>query len=171
MFPDTFVAGAAHLNRYKLTKMTRIILSLLTTLVLCSCYQTENGLVVGLPEYEERNLEVTRADLEILLKADALLKDETVWSKDSARVCPDTAKKNLLCALEQASLEVNGKYIHRQPALQEVRFVIDDNYKNRWTVHRLEDFNSHPDTSFGDVKTVLAKAIESVRGRLRRTSQ
>lgn len=60
-----------------------------------------------------------------------------------------------------------GKYIHRQAALQEIRFVIDDYYKGRWKVHRLADFNSHPDTTFEDINIVIAKAMEKIRGKLR----
>ena len=99
------------------------------------------------------------------------MKDESVWRKDAVRICDESVKLSLYCALEKASIEMNGKYIHRQPALQEVRFVIDDNYKNRWKVHRLADFNAHPDTSFSDVKFVIAKAIKTVKGKLRITSQ
>ena len=65
-------------------------------------------------------------------------------------------------ALETASIVVMGEYVHRQPALQEVRFAIDDNYKDRWDKHRLVDFNSHSDTSFADIKYVLNVAISNV---------
>jgi hypothetical protein len=60
--------------------------------------------------------------------------------------------------------------MHRQPALQEIRFVIEDNYKNRWSVHRLADFNAHPDTTFNDVKLVIAKAVGTVKSKLRITT-
>jgi hypothetical protein len=140
---------------------------MVTTLVLASCYQTENGLVFGLPDYEKRDIKVTQVDLDILLKADALLKDETVWRKEATGARDDSGELTLLGALEQASIEVNGTYIHRQPALQEVRFAIDDIFKDRWKIHRLEDFNSHPNTSFADVKTVIAKAIGTIKNKLR----
>jgi hypothetical protein len=137
---------------------------------LFGCYQTENGVVFGLPSYEEKNIEVSQIDLDILLTADALLKDETVWRKDAVRLCRESSDLNLYCALEKASIEVTGKYVHRQPAIQEIRFAIDDSYKDRWSVHRLADFNAHPDTSFNDVKLVIDKAIGMVKSKLRITT-
>jgi hypothetical protein len=150
--------------------MMRVLLFTVLVLALSGCYKTENGLVFGKPAYEERNIEVSKIDLDILLKADALLKDETFWKKDAALVCSESSKLNLYCALEKASVEVTGKYVHRQPALQEVRFVVDDYYRNRWSSHRLADFNAHPDTSFKDVKQVIAKATEAVKNKLRITT-
>jgi hypothetical protein len=47
--------------------------------------------------------------------------------------------------------------------LQEVRFSIDDNYKNRWSTHRLIDFNANKDTRFEDIKSVLNMAISNVK--------
>ena len=61
---------------------------------------------------------------------------------------------------------VDGQYIHRRPALQEVRFTIDDNYKDRWKVHRLADFNSHPNTTYTDVVKVLDVTIYRVKQKL-----
>jgi len=137
---------------------------------LSGCYQTENGLVLGRPAYEDQNINVSLVDLKILRKADALLKDEAAWRKDAVRVCTESATLNLYCALERASIEVTGTYEHRRPALQEVRFVIDDRYKHRWRVHRLADFNAHPDTTFRDLKWVIAVAIENVSRKLRLTT-
>jgi len=134
------------------------------------CYQTENGLVLGKPAYEERSIKVSQVDLDILLKTNELLKNETYWKKDTARECAEPTKLSLYCALERASIAVTGKHEHRQAALQEVRFVIDDHYRNRWSVHRLADFNAHPDTTFKDVSYVIATAIETVKHKLRRTS-
>jgi len=148
-----------------------IAVAAVSIFLLPGCYQTENGLVFGLPDYEKRDVKVTAVDLEILLKADALLKDESVWKSDADRICNDPIKLSLYCALKKASVEVSGEYIHRQPALQEVRFVIRDDYRNRWKVHRLADFNANPATSFDDVKSVIAKAIEIVKGKLRVAGQ
>ena len=150
--------------------MRHIAFFAVLAVALSGCYQTENGLVFGKPAYEEKNIEVSQLDLDILRKADALLNNESVWRKDAVRVCPESATLNLYCALERASIEVTGKYEHRRAALQEVRFVIDDNYKHRWSVHRLADFNAHPDTTFKDVKLVIAAAIENVNRKMRITS-
>lgn len=148
--------------------LKRGMLAVLSGMMLAACYQTENGLVWGLPDYEKRDIRVTQSDLDILLKVDALLPEEAAWSREGGRSCQNRAKLNLLCALEQATVTVTGAYHHRQPALQMVRFVIDDHYRDRWKVHRLEDFNVHPDTSFRDVKNVLAQATRMVKTRLGR---
>lgn len=129
-------------------------------------YKTENGIVLGLPDYEKRDLRVSQADLDILTRADALLSDESGWRKEPVPHCSESKQLDLYCALEQASVEVTGNYVHRQPALQEVRFSIDDRYRQRWTKHRLFDFNANPETTFKDVKSVLAQAITTVEGKL-----
>lgn len=129
-------------------------------------YKTENGLVFGLPDYEKRDIRVSQVDLDILVKADELLPNESVWRKERVSDCSLSIKLDLYCALEKASVDVVGKYAHRQPALQEVRFVIDDNYKDRWKEHRLLDFNSHKNTRFSDIKSVLNIAISTIRWKL-----
>ncbi len=131
--------------------------------ILVGCTTTENGLMFGVPDYEKRDIFVSQIDLDILNKANQLLSDERVWKKEHPSDCSKTEKLDLLCALEKASIDVMGKYIHRQPALQEVRFAVDDNYKRRWSKHRLIDFNSNKDTGFNDVKSVLEMAISTVK--------
>jgi hypothetical protein len=135
-------------------------------LLLSGCYQTENGIVFGKPEYEKRSIAVTVVDLKILQVADDLLSDEDGWSKDSETDCYIQEKNSLFCALEKASIEVNGQYIHRKAALQEVRFAIDDYYPSYWRQHRLADFNSNPQTRFSDIKRVIAVAINNVKRKL-----
>jgi len=149
--------------------MKRLILAGILTGLVSACAQTENGLVFGLPDYEKRNIEVSQVDLDILVKADEILHDKGSWRKDPVRICGVSKQVNLYCALEKASIEVMGSYIHRQAALQEVRFVIDDHYRDRWNKHRLADFNAHPDTTFEDVKSVVKKAIDTVKGKLRKS--
>lgn len=134
--------------------------------MLGGCTKTENGLVFGIPDYEKRDIRVSQVDLDILNKAHQLLSNERVWVKEHPSDCTKTEKLDLFCALENASIDVMGKYIHRQPALQEVRFAIDDNYKSRWRKHRLIDFNSNKDTSFDDVKLVLEMAISKVKMKI-----
>ena len=51
-------------------------------------------------------------------------------------------------------------------ALQEVRFAIEDVTGGREFEHRLMDFNNLPETTFEDVKEVLAVARRRVAARL-----
>ncbi len=125
----------------------------------------------GAPDYEKRDIEVSQVDLDILLRANELLSDEAEWTKDPIRDCQEFTKLSLYCTLVRASVEIAGDYVHRKPALQEVRFVIDDYYKSRWNAHRLADFNAHPDTSFEDIKSVISMAIDAVSLKLGITSE
>lgn len=151
-------------------------------LLLGSCSMTENGLVLGTPDYEQRDIEVNELDLAILKKADALLSSDNHWSNDASVNCQDkpqpgmigfvdghdvmATRWSLYCALQLASVEIIGSYMHRLPALQEVRFTIADNYPMRWNVHRLVDFNANPNTTFSDVKNVLYITIARVKQKL-----
>jgi len=144
----------------------RILFLMYIALFLSACTQTENGLVFGTPDYEKRSIDVSQTDLKILLKTKELLDGGRAWRKGWESGCSDVKKYNLYCALEKASITVMGEYVHRQAALQEVRFAIDDDYRARWSKHRLVDFNSHSDTAFKDVQAVLARALERVEGKL-----
>ena len=152
----------------KIIYVTAVLLLLVSFLIfgVIGVYKTENGIVLGLPDYENRDIHVSQVDLDVLTKADALLSSESRWRKERVSSCSQPEKLDLYRALEKASVEVMGKYIHRQPALQEVRFSIDDHYRERWKKHRLIDFNSNNDTSFRDVKIVLAQAIATVSRKL-----
>jgi hypothetical protein len=145
---------------------------LLTVLVILAyaggyrLYKTENGLVFGIPDYEKRDIHVSQVDLDILIEANELLPNKSAWRRGHVPDCSQSKKLDLYCALETSSIVVMGEYVHRQPALQEVRFAIDGNYKDRWDKHRLVDFNSHSDTSFADIKHVLNVAISTVRWKI-----
>jgi hypothetical protein len=85
--------------------------------------------------------------------------------------------RHLFCALQKADRETLGEYDHRNIALQEVRFAIQDATRDRRTEiviralrqsslpHRLMDFNNPPETRFEDVKQVLRVAAERVGAR------
>ena len=121
------------------------------------------------PALERRDQPVTDDDLRILLKADELLRDESVWNRNDDRVCDDdeaTGKRSLFCALQRACIDVLGKYDHRRVALQEVRFAVEEATRGRDFEHRLKDFNNLPETQFVDVKRVLEVATNRVRSRL-----
>lgn len=128
---------------------------------------------------ESREQPVTEADLRILQRADALLKDPASWNRHDDRVCGDdeaTGKRSLFCALQKADTEVLGAYEHRNVALQEVRFAVEDATRDRGMMfdalrhfrlpHRLMDFNNLPDTRLEDIHNVLRVATTRVAARL-----
>jgi hypothetical protein len=62
------------------------------------------------------------------MRADELLRDESVWNRDDDRQCDDdesTGKRSLFCALRKACVDALGVYDHRRVALQEVRFAVE----------------------------------------------
>ena len=119
------------------------------------------------PAYEERGQPVSIEDLEILDRADQLLANETIWNRNDTRECPSGASTlSLYCALYAACTEVLGTYDHRRVAIQEVRFGIESVSGGREFEHRLMDFNNLPETTFSDVKKVLALARANVATRL-----
>ena len=89
--------------------------------------------------HERRNQPVTVEDLRILEKADAYLKDESSWNRKDDRQCDDdkaSGKWSLSCALDVACIEVLGRYDHTRGALQEVRFVVEEEPKPSGAVSR-----------------------------------
>jgi hypothetical protein len=153
--------GMTHLTRRAARRL------LLPCLAFCFGACASGGPASRRPDYEQRNRPVTREDLLILERADALLGDETKWNRHDTRDCPpQAAQLSLFCALQAASIEVLGSYDHRRTALQEVRFAIEDFTHGREFEHRMMDFNNLPETGFGDVKQVLATARQRVAARL-----
>ena len=137
------------------------------------------GWIVQPRRVESREQPVTEADLRVLQRADALLKDPASWNRHDDRVCSDdeaTGKRSLFCALQKADTEVLGTYEHRNVALQEVRFAVEDATRDRQMMfdalrhfrlpHRLMDFNNLPDTRFEDIHNVLRVATTRVAARL-----
>jgi len=71
---------------------------------------------------------------------------------------------------------VLGTYEHRNVALQEVRFAVEDATRDRQMTfdalrhfrlpHRLMDFNNLPDTRLEDIHNVLGVATTRVATRL-----
>jgi hypothetical protein len=135
---------------------------------------------------ESRDQPATADDVRILRWADALLGDASVWNRHDDRVCDDdeaSGKRSLFCALQKADREILGEYQHRNVALQEVRFAIQDATRGRQTElaihalrrfslpHRLMDFNNLPETRFEDVKQVLRVASERIAARLEKSKQ
>jgi hypothetical protein len=127
----------------------------------------QNTSVRTTDDTERRDQAVTAEDLAILHKADEVLASSSVWNRHDTRICnQDDTTWSLFCALEKGSLFVLGEYRHREVALQEVRFAVEEASKGMRFDHRLMDYNNLPSTTFDDVKGVLAVATERVAARL-----
>jgi hypothetical protein len=118
-------------------------------------------------DLERRDQPVTADDLRILKRADAILSSAAVWNRHDTRVCkPADRTWSLFCAMEKASLDVLGEYRHREVALQEVRFAVEDATKGVEFEHRMMDYNNLPTTRFEDIKHILEVAARRVSDRL-----
>lgn len=108
----------------------------------------------------------TQIDINILSRTRAKLVEIPNWDKEDDRNCnndpPNTI--SLYCALIESTQNIMGKYYHRQPALQLVRFEIQENWLERIQGHRLMSFNNHPDTTLEDVTLMLDQAIAKADG-------
>jgi hypothetical protein len=110
---------------------------------------------------------VTKADIEIVKRAQEILNSPAVWNRNDNRVCPKDAKKfSLYCALEKATDEVAGNFEHRGAAMQEARFVIEDVAPGRKYEHRLMGYNNDRRTTFADIQKVLRLLGEDIVKRL-----
>ena len=110
---------------------------------------------------------MTADDLRILQRADHILSSPAVWNRKDTRTCkPADRTWSLFCALEKASLDVLGAYRHREVALQEVRFAVEDATRGIQFEHRLMDYNNLASTRFKDIKAVLKVAADRVSARL-----
>jgi hypothetical protein len=66
----------------------------------------------------------------------------------------------------RATTEVSGGVHYRQPAMQAVREVLNEVGKSRTKLHRLMDYNNHPDTTLDDIHGLLRIAQERLKERL-----
>jgi hypothetical protein len=107
--------------------------------------------------------QVTKADLDILKRARALLDSEAKWNRADTQDCPADAKAvSLFCAFQRASIEVTGSFNNQGAAIQEARSAIGDIAPNRNYNHRLTDYNNDPTTTFADIQ----KLFQQVEDRL-----
>jgi hypothetical protein len=111
---------------------------------------------------------VTKADLEIVMRARTILDSPSKWNRSDNRKCPAGAKTfSLYCALEMATIEVGGKSEHRGAALQEARVVIDEIAAGRNYDHRLMGYNNDPTTTFNDIQEVFSIVERRIALRLK----
>jgi len=107
---------------------------------------------------------VSKSDVEIVKRARQILNSPEEWNRTDNRICPENETKfSLYCALEKATSEVTADFVHRGAAMQEARFVIDNDLapKNNYH-HRLMDYNNDPHTKFSDVQ----RFFDFLQGRI-----
>lgn len=111
---------------------------------------------------------VSKSDIQIVQKARQILDSPEKWNRADNRICPDTETKfSLYCALEEATYEVTQDFAHRGAAMQEARFVIDDDLApNNHYHHRLMDYNNDPHTTFADAQRFFDFLQARIEGRL-----
>jgi len=126
----------------------------------CQEFTVDNG---------NRDLMFDSVDIQIIKRANDILINESDWSRVDDRECQDDIDSNkysLFCALYKASLDITGDYDHRKPGLQQIRWFINDKFRDRWDNHRLMDFNNHPDTTFDEIKRLFAESIKIIEQKI-----
>ena len=110
---------------------------------------------------------VTQSDLLIIRRANQILSSEAVWNRaDDRTFRPDSTSFSLYTAIAKATLEVTGKFEHRQAVMQEARFAIEEVAPKKNYDHRLMGYNNDPTTTFADIKQVIAKTEARIEERL-----
>lgn len=116
----------------------------------------------------DANPPVSKDDIRIVRRASEILNSPAKWNRADNRKCPAAQTTySLYCALEKATEEISEKFEHRGAAMQQARFVIDEDLaKGNHYQHRLMDYNNDPKTTFADVQKFFALLEERIKKRL-----
>ncbi len=116
--------------------------------------------------------QVTSQDIDIVERAQQLLRTPSEWNRKDTRECPKTAETfSIYCALDRATVDVMGRFQHRGGTMQEARLVIDDSLaKGNHYEHRLMDYNNDPKTTFADIQEFFRLLKMRISGKLKMTS-
>lgn len=60
--------------------------------------------MLGVSEYEKREIKVSKTDLELLLLTNHFLSNENKWGNSISRTCRNGERYSLYCELEAASV-------------------------------------------------------------------
>ena len=116
----------------------------------------------------DANPPVSKDDIRIVRRAREILKSPAKWNRADNRECPAAQTTcSLYCALEKATQEISKNFEHRGAAMQQARFVIDDDLaRGNHYNHRLMDYNNDPKTTFADVQRFFILLEERIKKRL-----
>ena len=116
---------------------------------------------------ESKQAPPSEIDLEILIAASEMISSVDMWDREDDRNCEnDSGTLSVYCALAKSTAHFMGRYQHRQPAMQAVRFVIQEKWPDRITSHRLMDFNNDPSTTLEDLHQLFEMALGRLRPEL-----
>ena len=103
----------------------------------------------------------TRSDVEILRSALARFVAAKNWNRSGDQNCEDDTPgdESLFCALQAAVTSKMGRYHHAQPAIDVVRAIISEQFRDRYSGHILVDFNNNEKTTAAEVRAVLEAAM------------
>ncbi|OFW07063.1 MAG: hypothetical protein A3H96_13665 [Acidobacteria bacterium RIFCSPLOWO2_02_FULL_67_36] len=107
----------------------------------------------------------TEDDIAILGTALAKFRTPAHWNRKEDQSCPpgEAEVTGLFCALYTAVEGRMGRYHHRQPALEIVRSVVFERWRQRIVSHPLVDMNNHPDTTIDDLRMLLDLSLARAR--------
>lgn len=109
---------------------------------------------------------VSETDLEILHETRGFLSETSKWSQVEETQCDLEAEAlTLFCALQKASFDVSDDFLLRRPALEEVRYAIDELSETSLD-RRLIDFNNLETTDLSDIYKVIDMALVRIQARL-----
>lgn len=109
---------------------------------------------------------VSMDDLKILQEARGFLSETSKWDRGEETTCDLEAETlTLFCALQKASFDVAEDFLLRRPALEEVRYAIDEMLETSLD-RRLIDFNHLETTDLADIHAVIDIALERLQARL-----
>jgi hypothetical protein len=125
------------------------------------------------PDESQSRPPVSKTDVLIVQRARQILNSPEKWNRADNRNCPASATRfSLYCALEKATYEATQNFAHRGAAMQEARFVIDEDLApNNHYDHRLMDYNNDPHTTFADVQRFFDLLQGRIEGRLAAQSE
>jgi hypothetical protein len=109
---------------------------------------------------------VTKADVQILQHARALLSAPEKWDRDEQECLPSAPRFSLFCALYLAAKEVTGTFDNGSAALQATRRAIDETPNYRSYNSRLADYNRDTTVSFEDLQKLLQLVEQRLASRL-----
>ncbi len=116
-------------------------------------------------EYDEEwtgfYFSVSEVDIQILKKAKEILLSQDSRNLNGERSCDDdiaTGNFSIFCSLYYASIEVDGVYRHRRPAMRAVREEAVKRYPDEY-LHELRDINNNPDITNQDLVDIIDSVI------------